>query len=441
MDERPERLSPTPRWVGPALFALGLWAVLATLAAVWTFRRLPEGRSEDPVPASAPEMPPPDPELALLPASFTDLPGWGDDDPRPALATFLASCRPLERMAPDRPMTPPAVDDPDLAAAFGTAGDWQAACAAARRRPPGDPAAARRLVEELFAPWAVADGAIAEAPDPHGLFTGYYEPTLHGSRRRGGRFQHPLYRRPPELVAVDLGAFREGLAGERIAGRVEGGRLLPFADRAEVDAGALVGRGLELVWVDDPVDAFFLHVQGSGRVELAEGGTLRVGYAGQNGHVYTAIGRELIDRGELTREEVSMQSIRRWLEANPNEASGLMAVNRSYVFFRRLEGPGPLGSQGVPLTPGRSLAVDRTFLPLGAPLWLVTDAPSADGAAERPVRRLVVAQDTGGAIRGPVRGDLFWGPGDRAAEIAGRMKHPGRLWALLPRTAETSPTK
>ena len=190
---------------------------------------------------------------------------------------------------------------------------------------------------------------------------------------------------------------------------------------------------------DDPVDAFFLHVQGSGRIALAGGGELRVGYAGSNGRAYVSIGRALIERGAIAREDVSLQSIRAWLAAHPDEAAGVLALNPSYIFFRVLDGAmddedGPLGSQGVALTPGRSLAVDRRFLPLGAPLWLDIMAPAAEpGAPDRRVRRLVVAQDTGGAIRGPLRGDLFWGFGAEAESVAGRMKHQGRYFLLLPR--------
>jgi membrane-bound lytic murein transglycosylase A len=250
----------------------------------------------------------------------------------------------------------------------------------------------------------------------------------------------PLYGRPPDLVSVDLGSFREDLKGRRIAGRVEEGKLVPYADRQAIEQGALAGHDLELVWVDDPIDAFFLQIQGSGRVRLADGGELRVGYAGENGHPYYAIGRELVKRGALRKEEVSMQSIRRWLEEHPDEAPAVLATNASYVFFQVIEGEGPLGAEGIPITAGRSLAVDRKHWPLGVPLWVDTAAPAAQkGAPDRPLRRLVIAQDTGGAIRGPIRGDVFWGASDEAAEIAGRMKHPGRLWVLLPKELAERP--
>jgi membrane-bound lytic murein transglycosylase A len=368
------------------------------------------------------EEAPAEPTLSLVPVTFAALPGWPEDDPSEALLAFRRSCGRMARQDPGKRMG-------GSGAFAGQVGDWARACAEADRTA-ADPAAARSFFETAFAPFAVTDGGKAE-----GLFTGYYEPLLSGSRAPDARYRHPLYRRPADLVSVDLGQFDPELAGRRIAGRVEDGRLRPYADRAAIDGGALAGRDLELLWVDDPVDRFFLEIQGSGQVRLADGGTVRVGYADQNGRPYRAIGKDLIEAGAIPRERMSMQAIRAWLEANPDQAPGMMAKNGSYVFFRELPelatAPGPLGAQGVPLTPGRSLAVDRKFLPLGAPLWLDTTAPFPDG--DRPLRRLVVAQDTGGAIRGPVRGDVFWGADALAEHVAGHMKSPGRLFILLPR--------
>jgi membrane-bound lytic murein transglycosylase A len=360
--------------------------------------------------------------LVLEPAEFGDLPGWRADEVEKAVPAFLRSC---ERIAalPDAA----AVDDEPFA---GTARDWKGVCAAASALPPGDRAAARVFFETRFRPWTARNNR-----NPLGLFTGYYEPLLHGSRKKSDRYDVPLYARPPELVMVELGRFRKDLQGERIAGKVEDGVLLPFPDRREIDAGAIQGRKLEIVWVDDPVAAFFLHIQGSGRVRLAEGGELRLGYAAQNGHPYTAIGKDLIARGALTPQEVSLQTIRDWLKTHPQEAREVMEKNASYIFFQVLEGDGPLGAEGISLTPGRSLAVDRSYLPLGVPVWLAGGMPSPkEDEADRKLRRLLVAQDTGGAIRGPVRGDVFWGFGSEAEAVAGRMKHRGRIWLLLPKT-------
>jgi membrane-bound lytic murein transglycosylase A len=343
--------------------------------------------------------------LVLVPVGFADLPGWGEDAVEEAVPVFLRSCR-------------------------VASSDWKRACAAAARLPAGDRAAARRFFETELRPWSARNHR-----NPVGLFTGYYEPLLHGSLKRHGRYTVPIYARPPELVMVDLGRFRPSLKGQRIAGRVKDGSLLPFSDRREIDAGALAGRKLEIAWVDDPVGSFFLQVQGSGRVRLEDGRELRVGYAGQNGHPYTSIGKELIARGALASKEVSLQTIRAWLEAHPAAARGVMEKNASYVFFQKLDGKeGPLGAQGIPLTPGRSLAVDLTQHALGVPVWLAAGVPSPrPDEPDRKLHRLLVAQDTGGAIRGPVRGDVFWGFGPEAEAIAGRMKHRGKMWLLLPK--------
>ncbi len=358
--------------------------------------------------------------LVLRPASFSDMPGWDSDDQAQTLTAFGKSCA---RILAKDPATPFGAD-----AQTGTYGDWQKPCRALPQLPAGANAAeARSFFETWFQPWqATADGA------GEGLFTGYYEAALRGSRARHGPYQYPLRLRPPDLVMVELGDFRDELKGQRIAGRVQEGRLKPFEDRAKINAGTLPGDDrLTFVWVDDPVDSFFLQIQGSGRILLDDGSELRVGYDGQNGYPYYAVGRELVKRGELDKESVSMQSIRAWLAAHPQEAGAVMDTNRSYVFFRELPGQEPpLGAEGVPLTAGRSLAVDRTRIPYGVPLWVDIDPPAA---GEPALRRLVVAQDTGGAIRGPVRGDFFWGYGPRAQEMAGIMKAPGRLWLLLPR--------
>jgi membrane-bound lytic murein transglycosylase A len=366
--------------------------------------------------APPPPAPPPEPpaRLVLTPAGFADLPGWAQDDVGAALPALLRTCTRLARV----PDTQTIGND----ALAGRAADWRAICAAA---PGVAPAAARAFFEMQFRPFALSNNDRRE-----GLFTGYYEPELRGSLTRSARFPVPLYARPDDLVTVDLGAFRDELRGQRIAGRVENGTLRPYEPRARIVEGALGNRGRPLVWVDDATEAFFLEVQGSGRVVLEDGRVLRVGFAAQNGHPYVPIGRVLVERGALPREGVSMQSIKAWLAANPGEAAAIRNANPSYVFFRTLDGDGPLGSEGVALTPGRSLAVDRSFLPMGVPVFLDADDPLDPRAR---VARLMMAQDTGGAIRGPVRGDVFWGAGRDAEERAGRMRSTGRAWLLLPR--------
>jgi membrane-bound lytic murein transglycosylase A len=353
------------------------------------------------------EIFPSEDRLVLKPATFAELPGWREDAVEAAMPALLRSCGKL-------------------------GAEWREVCAEAARLPPGDREAARRFFETRFQPWSARNHR-----NPIGLFTGYYEPLLHGSRRRHGRYIVPLYGRPPELVMVDLGHFRDDLKGKRIAGKVEAGALVPYPDRKQIDEGALAGRKLEILWVDDAVDAFFLQVQGSGRVRLEEGGEVRVGYAAQNGRPYASIGKALIDRGALPRDAVSLQTIRAWLGAHPEQMRPVLEKNPSYVFFQETRGEGPMGAEGVPLTPGRSLAVDLKYMPLGVPVWLAGGLPALrPGEPDRKLHRLLVAQDTGGAIRGPVRGDLFFGFGPEAESLAGRMKHRGKLWVLLPKGIE-----
>jgi membrane-bound lytic murein transglycosylase A len=368
-----------------------------------------------PTPTAAPTTgPTPAAKLVLNPIPFDFLPGWQHDSHADALIALRRSCA---RRAPG--------------GIAGGAAHWRPICAEAAGVGDNDHATARRFFEKWFIPYLATDNRNAQ-----GLFTGYYEAELHGSRKRHGPFQVPLYLRPPDLVTVDLGKFRADWKGKRIAGRVRDGRLTPFESRTAIDKGALDGRGLELMWVDDPVDAFFLHIQGSGRVRMDDGGTIRVGYAGHNGHRYVAIGKELIARGQIARKAMSMQAIRAWLQGHPIEGAALMATNPAFIFFRKIDGAGPIGAQGVALTPGRSLAVDRRFVPLGLPLWLDTTDPLDP---RQPLRRLVIAQDTGGAIKGPVRGDLFWGFGDAAAQRAGHMKQTGQYYLLLPRGVAPPP--
>ena len=363
------------------------------------------------------EPPPEEPSLALSPVGFGDLAGWTDDDHAAALTALERSCARFAKLPDDRAVGPDGL--------AGTIADWRDLCAAA-----GAQGAARAFFEDWFVPFKATDRGRDE-----GLFTGYYEPLLHGALAESARYATPLYGRPDDLVTVELGAFDDELKGKRIAGRVVDGKLRLYESRAEIVAGALDSRAQPIAWVDDPVDAFFLHVQGSGRVALDDGGMLRVGYAAANGRDYISIGRVLIDRGELTREEVSLQTIRAWLAAHAGAAQELLDRNPSFVFFRTLEGDGPIGAQGVALTAERSLAVDRKFLPLGAPVWLDITVPDADPAKpDQPLRRLLIAQDTGGGIKGALRGDIFWGFGADAEAIAGRMKHRGRLYLLLPRS-------
>ncbi len=348
----------------------------------------------------------------LQQVAFRALPGWRDDAVSQARPALLSSCKILGAKSATAPVGPGGL--------AGTAGEWRAPCNALATAGSSD-GAVRRAIEAWFVPFAVTD-----ADGPEGLFTGYYEPELQGSRKRTGGYTVPLYRPPPDLATVEA-------EGETRVGRMVDGHLLAYHTRQAIDGGALAGRGLELLWLADPIDAFFLQAQGSGRVRLAEGGSLRIGYAASNGLPPTMIGRILVERGELTKEAATMQTVRQWLRDHPAEATVLMQMNARYIFFREIPGDGPLGALGVALTPGRSLAVDPKLLPLGAPLWLDTTYPAETPEAGQPLRRLVVAQDSGGAIKGAVRGDLYWGSGDEALRYAGPMKQRGRYYLLLPK--------
>jgi membrane-bound lytic murein transglycosylase A len=263
-----------------------------------------------------------------------------------------------------------------------------------------------------------------------GLITGYYEPLLNGSLTRTDRFRYPLYRRPDNLLTVDLTSLYPELKGRPVRGRLDGKRVIPYLDRAQIARERSPLAGNELLWVDDPVEAYLLQVQGSGRVRLPDGSQVAVGYADQNGHPYRSLGAQLIQRGELRREEVTLPRIREWIAAHPEETEALLNSNPSFVFFRLREAgaEGPVGSLGVPLVAERSIAVDPAYITLGLPVWLNTTLP--DGSR---YQRLVVAQDTGGAIKGAVRADVFFGQGDAAGRVAGEMKQTGQLYVLRPR--------
>jgi len=373
---------------------------LAILALCWSLGAAAQ---------EAPPPPPPHPD-------FAPLEGWAADNLAEAIPALLSACRAIGPMAPAL-----ALGGNDRTRIL--AGAVQPLCAEAATLPAADAEAARAFLERRFRPMPLGEDTL----------TGYFEPELRGSLTRSPRFPVPLLGRPPNLIEVDLGAFAPDLAGRRIVGEVREGRLRPLPDRAGILAGGLEGRAPVIAWVDERVDAFFLEIQGSGRVRLPDGRLLRVGYAAANGHPYWAIGRGLLERGILTRETISMQAIRSWLLGAPGaEAAALMARNPSYVFFRRVDladDEGPIGALGVPLVPMRALAVDRAHVPFGLPVWIGGREPLTD----TPLRRLTVAKDTGGAIRGPARADLFTGWGAEAAERAGRMRDPAQLWVLVPR--------
>jgi membrane-bound lytic murein transglycosylase A len=361
--------------------------------------------SSSPCPVCPETTPQPPPAKPLRQARWEEVQGWNDDNLAEAQSALLESCNALAK----QPV-------------------WRGVCEAARALPQNaaQDAMLRAFFEARFQPWQVVN------PDAstEGLVTGYYEPLLRGSRKRNKTFAHAIYGVPDDLLTIDLGELHPELKHLRLRGRLDGRKVVPYWARAELTPRSAALAGKALLWVADPIELFFLQVQGSGRVELPDGRRVRVGYADQNGHPYRSIGRWLVEQGELKLEQASMQGIQAWARAHPGRLNELLNVNPSFVFFRELpdNGGGPPGALGVPLTPGRSIAVDPRAIPLGAPVFLSTTFP----ASERPLTRLVMAQDTGGAIKGAVRADFFWGFGAEAGAQAGRMRQPGRMWVLLP---------
>ncbi|MFQ6021452.1 MAG: murein transglycosylase A [Acidiferrobacterales bacterium] len=344
------------------------------------------------------------PEGVGKPVGWSSLKGWQDDRHAEAWPALIQSCSKL------------AVQDVT----------WNGICREVELLPAPTDAMARAFFETRFVPHKV----VAKRRKKVGLITGYYEPLLEGSLVKTDRFRYPLYQRPPNLLTIELGKVYPELRGRPVRGRLEGTRVVPYFSRNEINDGESPLTGHELAWVDDPVGLFFLHIQGSGRIRLPDGKTLAVGYADQNGHPYVSIGRSLVQMEAMKPEEVTLERIRDWLAAHPDEAEELLNSNPSYIFFtlRDAELPGPLGSFNVPLTAERSVAVDPTYIALGLPVWLDTTLPNT----EQPYRRLVFAQDTGGAIKGAVRADVFFGQGQEAESLAGTMKQEGRLFVLLP---------
>ena len=360
------------------------------------------------------------PPITFASIPFPELPGWQDDDHLAALKAFLVSCPRLVAAAKPVHGKPSRVAPP---------AELLAACEAALKLPAKvTRVEARTFFERHFMAQRVIHSAA------QGLLTGYYEPLIEGSRKREGRFQTPILRRPADLVNLVDEASR-GTVGKQLShARQTPSGLVPFATRAQIDAGALKAQSLELVYLADAVDVFFLQIQGSGRVKLTDGITIRVQYDGKNGHPYTSIGRYLIEQKLLAADKVSMAGLAKWLRADSERARMVMHQNASYVFFREMPpgSEGPLGVLEIPLTPGRSLAVDTSVHTLGAPVYV--SAPTLTHALKgKPYNRLMIAQDVGSAIRGPERGDLYFGSGDVAGRLAGITKHPGHLFVLRAR--------
>ncbi|GBQ15861.1 murein transglycosylase A [Swaminathania salitolerans] len=354
-------------------------------------------------------------DVRLEPVAYATLPNWSSETVSAVMPQLRAECQKLSRLPPETVLGGKAGQIPN----GSRAGDWSGACQAIRSVGGGE-AAARAYIEQWFAPYLVSDTA---------LFTGYYEPQVVASPTREGAFRIPLYGQPSDLVRT------KDTAGNWVTGRWKNGAFVPYYSRAEIDGGALDGKGLELAWLRSPEDLFFLQVQGSGRLVMTNGSVRRVGFAAKNGHPYVPIGRVLVQRGEMAARDVSLSSLRGWLSAHPGEARSVMEENPDYVFFRRIDtiplDRGAPGAMGVPLTPGRSVAVDRDFLPLGAPVWIDTQIPVRAGGEGR-WSHLTLAQDVGSGIHDAARADLFTGWGDEAEFVAGGLRHRGRMVVLLP---------
>jgi membrane-bound lytic murein transglycosylase A len=406
----------------------GLWFGLLTLAACSSTppRTTPPAASippsvlvpplsTTPTPVQPPVEAPPRQQLDAV--AWAVLPGWKKDSLQAAAPAMLASCNSRR-----------------LAAA------WNAFCEQFRAINPRDGKAQRRLYETKLRPYRIStiasDGSLTRKQT--GLITSYYEPILKGSRVRTGPYQTALYGVPDDLVTVDVGELYPALRSERLRGRLQGKRVTPYPSRAELADGKTLA-GKELVWVDSAIDAFFLQIQGSGRVRFEDGSVVRLSFADVNGHPYRSIARYLVDRGDLTVAQTASSALQDWLRSHPERLQEVFNSNPSVVFFKQeaLGDPalGPRGALNVPLTAGRSVAIDPRQLPLGAPLFLSTSLPFT-GA---PLQRLVLGQDTGGAIRGAIRADLFWGMGPEAGKAAGGMRQEGAMWLLWP--VESTPPK
>lgn len=373
--------------------------------------------------ASLPETPPRTLEGKFVPVGWGALPGWQEDAMDQVWKAFINNCKGLMRPVSGS-LAMPARAAPRA---------WQPVCAAAQQAGYDEHAGAgvvRPFLETHLQPWRLADAAGKPAKN---TVTGYYEPLIRASRTRGGPYQWPLYAPPADLLTIDLGSVYPDLAGKRIRGKLQGNRVVPYDTRAQI-AGA-ERQPPVIVWADDPVEAFFLQIQGSGRAQLEDGAMIRLAYADHNGRPYASIGRWLADKGEMALAQTSMQNIKAWAKRNPGRVQEMLNANSAMVFFReeRIVDPqlGPKGAYSIPLIGERAVAIDTRFVPLGTPVYLATQYP----ASTQPLRRLMFAQDTGAAIKGAARTDYYWGFGDEAGAKAGRMKQPGEMWVLWPKQA------
>ena len=366
---------------------------------------------------------PPKDTLILTKVKYSDLPGWTDDKLAEAVPSFLRSCAVIAKLKDTDPMGHDGHG--------GKVGQWRKACAAAARVKPGDNAAARAMFEAEFVPWQAAGKAGTE-----GKLTGYNVQQIRASRKKGGKYQYPIYDRPKDLVMIDLSKHIPDAHGRRIWGRFDPatGTVVPYMTRPEIRKGALAGQNLELMYADDPVDVLFAHIEGSAKAIMDDGSTVWLEFAGKNGRAYRGVGGVLKSMGELQAPgSGTMQGIRKWFADNPGRFDEVVDQSHSFVFFKVSKEAGAIGSQMVVLTPERSMAIDRAYIAQSTPIWVDTRAPNVGSPGTSPWRKLLIAQDTGGGILGPVRGDIYWGDDAAAADRGGRMGGAGKYWLLLPK--------
>ena len=361
--------------------------------------------------------------IEIVAADYSALTNWKETALVTSFETFKKSCDAFLKQSPETEVG--TVNFPMKAA------DWQPACQAALNLKEVD----EPKLHDFFERWFKLVRFSQHKP-LDGLFTGYYLPLLHGAWQPSERYKYPIWGRPQELITVNLESFGITADKKSITGRLAGKKLVPYYSRAEINEGKMSSTSTPLLWVDNRVDRFFLEIQGSGYVQMEDGSNIAIGYAAQNGRPYTSIGKYLIQKGELEKKAVSMQSIREFLNTHAERVDEVLNQNESFIFFRLLKHQQILGSQGVALTAGYSLAVDKSHIPLGTPIWLETSFPTQNSTQPAALKRLMVAQDTGGAIKGWVRGDVFWGGGEEASYIAGHMKNKGTFWLFLPRSTQ-----
>lgn len=358
--------------------------------------------------------------LILIKTSFSHLPNWQSDEQTQAFNAFQQSCHEILKRNPNNAFS--------YLQQSGNNQQWQDICLAANNLINPNAISIKQFFEEWFEPYYVLNNF-----NPYGKFTGYYLPILQGKLIRDKNYSIPIYSVPNDLIKVNLGLFNPQLHGKYIVGQLKDNTLIPYPDRASINNNAVKSKAKVIIWSNDPIDLFFAQIQGSAIVELPTHQQLLIGYAADNGHHYTAIGKVLLENNALTKQNISLQSIRNWLLQHPTQINDILNQDQSYVFFKIIGKGGPTGKEGVPLTAQGSLAIDNNYIPLGVPIWLNTEIPQMNSDQLKPFNHLLIAQDVGGAIKGIVRGDVYWGEGDQAAFIAGHMNSSGKYWMLLPK--------